>query len=48
MALAMMLGQDWQLSLLALIPLPFVSVAVYHLGKSSTRNSKNGRRSIPS
>jgi ATP-binding cassette, subfamily B, multidrug efflux pump len=33
MALTMMLYQDWELTLLALIPLPFVSVAMYHLGK---------------
>ena len=29
----MMLSQDWELTLLALIPLPFVSFAVYRLGK---------------
>jgi len=33
MVLGVMLYQDWQLTLLALIPLPFVSYAVYHLGK---------------
>jgi ATP-binding cassette subfamily B protein len=33
MVLAVMLYADWQLTLLALIPLPFVSVAVYQLGK---------------
>ena len=33
MVLAIMLVQDWQLTLLALIPLPFVSYAVYRLGK---------------
>lgn len=33
MVLAMMLYKDWQLTLLALIPLPFVSYAVYRLGK---------------
>jgi ATP-binding cassette, subfamily B, multidrug efflux pump len=33
MALTMMLYQDWELTLLALIPLPFVSVAMYRLGK---------------
>jgi len=33
MVLAVMLWADWQLTLLALIPLPFVSVAVYYLGK---------------
>jgi ATP-binding cassette subfamily B protein len=33
MVLAMMLYKDWQLTLLALIPLPFVSFAVYRLGK---------------
>jgi ATP-binding cassette subfamily B protein len=33
MALAMMLWADWRLTLLALIPLPFVSYAVYRLGK---------------
>src|SRR3989454_751278 len=31
MALAMMLSADWGLTLLALIPLPFVSYAVYRL-----------------
>src|ERR1041385_6802040 len=33
MVLSMMLWSDWQLTLVALIPLPFVSVAVYWLGK---------------
>ncbi|GJQ21300.1 MAG: ABC transporter ATP-binding protein [Bacteroidia bacterium] len=33
MVLTLMLMKDWQLTLLALIPLPFVSVAVYWLGK---------------
>ncbi len=33
MALAMMLWADWKLTFLALIPLPFVSYAVYYLGK---------------
>ena len=33
MVLGVMLYADWQLTLLALIPLPFVSVAVYQLGK---------------
>jgi ATP-binding cassette, subfamily B, multidrug efflux pump len=33
MVLVIMLSTDWQLTLLALIPLPFVSVAVYRLGK---------------
>ena len=33
MVLGVMLYADWQLTLLALIPLPFVSVAVYRLGK---------------
>lgn len=33
MVLGVMLYQDWQLTLLALIPLPFVSYAVYYLGK---------------
>ncbi|HXX63270.1 MAG TPA: ABC transporter transmembrane domain-containing protein, partial [Bacteroidota bacterium] len=33
MVLAVMLYADWQLTLLALIPLPFVSVAVYMLGR---------------
>lgn len=33
MVLGVMLYQDWQLTLLALIPLPFVSYAVYRLGK---------------
>ncbi len=33
MALGVMLYQDWSLTLLALVPLPFVSYAVYILGK---------------
>ncbi len=33
MVLAIMMYKDWQLTLLALIPLPFVSYAVYRLGK---------------
>ena len=33
MALTMMLLTDWSLTLLALVPLPFVSVAVYKLGQ---------------
>lgn len=33
MVLCIMLYTDWQLTLLALIPLPFVSIAVYRLGK---------------
>ncbi|MBI3788381.1 MAG: ABC transporter ATP-binding protein [Ignavibacteriales bacterium] len=34
MVLTMMLVQDWQLTLIALIPLPLVSIIVYRLGKS--------------
>jgi ATP-binding cassette subfamily B protein len=34
MALAMMLSADWGLTLWALIPLPFVSYAVYRLGQA--------------
>ncbi len=33
MVLGVMLYADWQLTLMALIPLPFVSIAVYQLGK---------------
>lgn len=33
MVIAMMLRIDWELTLLAMIPLPFVSFAVYRLGK---------------
>ena len=33
MAIIVMLSLDWQLTLIALIPLPFVSYAVYRLGK---------------
>jgi ATP-binding cassette subfamily B multidrug efflux pump len=33
MVIAIMMVQDWQLTLLALIPLPFVSFAMYRLGK---------------
>jgi ATP-binding cassette subfamily B protein len=33
MVLAIMFSTDWQLTLLALVPMPFVSVAVYRLGK---------------
>jgi len=34
MVLALMLVKDWQLTLLALIPLPLVSLVVYRLGKT--------------
>jgi len=33
MSLMLMFVKDWQLTLLALIPMPFVSYAVYYLGK---------------
>jgi ATP-binding cassette subfamily B protein len=33
MVLAIMFNTDWQLTLLALVPMPFVSFAVYRLGK---------------
>lgn len=33
MVLAMMLWNNWELTLITLIPLPFVSIAVYRLGK---------------
>jgi ATP-binding cassette subfamily B multidrug efflux pump len=33
MVITIMMVQDWQLTLLALIPLPFVSFAMYRLGK---------------
>jgi ATP-binding cassette subfamily B multidrug efflux pump len=33
MVIGVMLTQDWQLTLLALVPLPFVSYVVYRLGK---------------
>jgi ATP-binding cassette, subfamily B, multidrug efflux pump len=33
MVLGLMLAKDWQLTLLALIPLPFASLMVYQLGK---------------
>jgi ATP-binding cassette subfamily B protein len=33
MVLAIMFSTDWQLTLLALVPMPFVSFAVYRLGK---------------
>jgi len=33
MSLTLMFIKDWQLTLLALIPMPFVSIAVYRLGK---------------
>ncbi len=33
MVLAIMFTTDWQLTLLALVPMPFVSLAVYRLGK---------------
>jgi ATP-binding cassette subfamily B protein len=33
MVLGVMMYRDWELTLLALIPLPFVSYAVYYLGK---------------
>ena len=39
MVLALMLAKDWQLTLLALIPLPFASLIVYVLGKSIHKKS---------
>ena len=39
MVLGLMLAKDWQLTLLALIPLPFASLIVYLLGKSIHKKS---------
>ncbi|MGA3244762.1 MAG: ABC transporter ATP-binding protein [Bacteroidota bacterium] len=39
MVLGLMLVKDWQLTLLALIPLPFASLIVYLLGKSIHKKS---------
>ena len=39
MVLVLMLVRDWQLTLLALIPLPFASIAVYSLGKTIHKKS---------
>jgi ATP-binding cassette subfamily B multidrug efflux pump len=39
MVLALMLAKDWQLTLLALIPLPFASLMVYQLGKQVHKKS---------
>jgi ATP-binding cassette subfamily B multidrug efflux pump len=39
MVLGLMLVKDWQLTLLALIPLPFASLIVYVLGKSIHKKS---------
>lgn len=39
MVLGLMLAKDWQLTLLALIPLPFASLFVYLLGKSIHKKS---------
>ena len=39
MVLILMLVRDWQLTLLALIPLPFASIAVYVLGKTVHKKS---------
>jgi ATP-binding cassette, subfamily B, multidrug efflux pump len=39
MVLVLMLVKDWQLTLLALIPLPFASLVVYLLGKSIHKKS---------
>jgi len=39
MVLILMLVRDWQLTLLALIPLPFASIAVYTLGKTVHKKS---------
>ncbi|HEX9007106.1 MAG TPA: ABC transporter transmembrane domain-containing protein, partial [Bacteroidota bacterium] len=44
MVLAVMLYNDWQLTLLALIPLPFVSYAVYILGKLVNRKFEERQR----
>jgi ATP-binding cassette, subfamily B, multidrug efflux pump len=39
MVLVLMFVRDWQLTLLALIPLPFASIAVYTLGKTVHKKS---------
>ncbi len=39
MVLVLMLVRDWQLTLLALIPLPFASITVYTLGKTIHKKS---------
>jgi ATP-binding cassette, subfamily B, multidrug efflux pump len=39
MVLILMMARDWQLTLLALIPLPFASIAVYTLGKTVHKKS---------
>jgi ATP-binding cassette subfamily B multidrug efflux pump len=39
MVLVLMMVRDWQLTLLALIPLPFASIAVYTLGKTVHKKS---------
>lgn len=39
MVLVLMLVRDWQLTLLALIPLPFASIAVYVMGKTVHKKS---------
>jgi ATP-binding cassette subfamily B multidrug efflux pump len=39
MVLILMMVRDWQLTLLALIPLPFASIAVYTLGKTVHKKS---------
>ncbi|HTY35621.1 MAG TPA: ABC transporter ATP-binding protein [Bacteroidota bacterium] len=39
MVLGLMLAKDWQLTLLALIPLPFASLIVYILGRSIHKKS---------
>jgi ATP-binding cassette subfamily B protein len=33
MVLVMMMTLDWQLTLMALVPMPFISIIVYRLGK---------------
>ncbi len=44
MVLCVMLYQDWQLTLLALLPLPFVSYAVYALGKLVNKKFEERQR----
>ncbi|MBP1657767.1 MAG: ABC-type multidrug transport system component, partial [Bacteroidetes bacterium] len=44
MVLAMMLSLDWQLTLLGLVPMPFVSFIVFRLGKLVHRKFEERQR----
>ena len=47
-AIVVMLSIDPRLTLIALVPLPFVSLSVHYFGRPSTSGSRPSRHSCPS